>query len=462
MKHIKILLAPAFVLLLAVLSCTRDDIEFDAPSELLRFSRDTVFLDTVYNQVRSETYAVKLYNTEDRDIMIPQIALESGSSSLYRINMDGRAGTSFHNVPLRRQDSLYVFVEIAPVATATEAIAEDRILVETPAGKQHITLFSVVQDAEFFIETETNPNILTENTTWTANKAKIIFGNLKVAAGKTLQIEEGTKVYFHKNSGLHLEKTAKLTANGSLGKEIIFRGDRNDTRYDTIPKNWNGIYADENATVDLNYTKIMGGTTGLELQKAQANIKNTIIHTHQEYGILAINSVVNAENLVVNNCGEAGVGLFGGGTYNFKHATLANYWQLNGTLPGLSLFASNEYDKETGNMTLTFANSILYGHSNNAMIIKQAGSGNLNYMFNNILLKYSEQAGFAFEGNPAITASLKNEDPKFINYFTHKMNLRVADDSPARGKGNTAVAASVPLDIAQQSRVNNPTLGAYQ
>lgn len=115
-----------FWLALFVISCNRDEIEFDAPGKKLRFSVDTLVLDTVYNQVRSETYAVKIYNDENKDISIPKIYLESGNSSLYRINVDGKAGTEFTNVPLRKKDSLYIFVEIAPIANAPEAIAEEK------------------------------------------------------------------------------------------------------------------------------------------------------------------------------------------------------------------------------------------------------------------------------------------------------------------------------------------------
>ncbi len=85
-----------FWLALFVISCNRDEIEFDAPSKKLRFSVDTLVVDTVYNQVRSETYAVKIYNDENKDISIPKIYLESGNSSLYRINVDGKAGTRIY------------------------------------------------------------------------------------------------------------------------------------------------------------------------------------------------------------------------------------------------------------------------------------------------------------------------------------------------------------------------------
>ncbi|WP_235815349.1 hypothetical protein [Chryseobacterium sp. Hurlbut01] len=68
----KLLLFCSFWMLVFAVSCNKDEISFDAPSQELSFSKDTVFCDTVYHQVRSETYAVKVYNNEDKDIMIPE------------------------------------------------------------------------------------------------------------------------------------------------------------------------------------------------------------------------------------------------------------------------------------------------------------------------------------------------------------------------------------------------------
>jgi hypothetical protein len=56
------------------------------------------------------------------------VNLEKGAASLYRINVDGKPGYDFKNVPLRKKDSLYIFVEIAPEATGPEAIAEDKVV----------------------------------------------------------------------------------------------------------------------------------------------------------------------------------------------------------------------------------------------------------------------------------------------------------------------------------------------
>lgn len=461
MNKLKLILALSFWCLLTAVSCNRDEISFDAPSQLLRFSADTVFLDTVYNQVRSETYAVKIYNDEDKDVMIPKISLQNGSSSLYRINVDGKAGTDFTNIPLRKKDSLYIFVEIAPVANAPEAIAEERIQFQTSAGSQHVTLFSVVQDAEFFIQTDTNPNILSNNTNWTNEKAKIIFGDLTLEEGKTLDIQKGTKIYFHKNSGLKVSKNAKLNVFGELNQEVIFRGDRNDPRYDTIPKNWNGIKFDTGSTLTMNYAKVFGGTRGLEMNETEATINNTIIHTFQEFGIFAVKSNLNASNLVMNNCGEAALGIFKGGTYTLTHATLANYWDFNSALAGLGIYATNEYQNgtalENGPLTLKVNNSIIYGSAENMVELKPISGQTFTTEFNYSLLKYGTKATYA------TTNSIKNQDPKFVNYFTQKMNLRVQEDSPAKGKGSSSyVSGSTLKDIVGVTRTNPPTIGAYQ
>ena len=458
MNKFKLLLGASFWILLMAVSCNRDDINFESPTQLLRFSADTVFCDTVYNQVRSETYAVKIYNNEDKDVMIPKISLGSGNASLYRINVDGKAGTDFTNVPLRKNDSLYIFVEIAPVANAPQAIAEDQINVETPAGKQHVTLFSVVQDAEFYIESKTNPNILTNNTNWTNEKAKIIFGNLTLDAGKKLDIQKGTKVYFFKNSALKIGKNAELNVKGELNNEVIFRGDRSETKYDTIPKNWQGISFDVGAKLDMNYARVFGGTRGLQMIETTAAIKNSIIHTHQEYGIYAVKSNITASNLAMNNCGEADLGIFKGGTYNITHSTLANYWDFNTALPSIGIYATNEYQNnatlENGPLTLNVKNSIIYGSAENMVELKPISGQTFTTDFSYNLLKYGSKANYAAPN------SIKNQDPKFQNYFTQKLNLRVKADSPAKGKG--VYLSSFPTDIAGVTRTNPPTIGAYQ
>jgi hypothetical protein len=465
----KLVLAFSFWMLVMAVSCNKDDISFEVPSQELSFSRDTVFCDTVYHQVRSETYAVKVYNNEDKDILIPRIHLEKGATSLYKINVDGKPGYDFKDVPLRKKDSLYIFVEIAPEATGPEAIAEDKVLFQSPAGEQKVVLFSVVQDAEFFIQTPTNPNIITSDATWTNNKAKIIYGNLTVDQNVSLNIQPGTKVYFHKNSGMKVLSGASLNINGTLANNVILRGDRNDPAYDTIPKNWNSIKMDAGSTLTMNYARLFGGTKGLEMKQNNATITNSFIHTFQEYGIYAVGSTITAKNLVMNNCGESAIGIFRGGTYNLTHCTVANYSNLLNSYNRNGIFAANEWKNasgqtEQGALILNVKNSIVYSDRDNSVNLEKTMGQQFNFIFENCLLKYSNESesGFTFDGNPGIIQTLKNQDPLFVNYFAAQMNLRVKQTSPAIGKGSTAVAATIPTDIANVSRTSNPTLGAYQ
>jgi len=466
----KLLLFCSFWMLLLVVSCNKDEITFDTPSQELRFSRDTVFCDTVYHQVRSETYAVKVFNNEDKDILIPKISLEKGAASLYKINIDGKPGHDFKDVPLRKKDSLYIFVEIAPQATGPEAIAEDRVIFTSPAGQQHVTLFSVVQDAEFFIQTPSNPNIISNHTTWTSNKAKIIYGNLTIDQNVILDIQAGTKVYFHKNSGMKVSAGAALNINGTLDNQVIMRGDRNDPYYDTIPRNWNSIRMEAASTLNMNHTRLFGGTKGLDLRQANATINNSFIHTFQEYGIYAVASTVNASNLVMNNCGESAIGIFKGGNHSYTHATIANYSSLLSSMNRNGIFATNEWENDNGQteqgalQNLNILNSIVYSDRDNSVNFEQTPGQQFEFLIRNSLIKYSgtSAAGFPFDNNTNVIQSIKNEDPKFVNYFAAQMNLRVKADSPARNKGDVTVAGTVPTDIVNVIRTTNPTLGAYQ
>ena len=121
------------VLFVLSLSSCRNDFEFEPSTGGLRFSRDTVYLDTVFSNIGSSTYRLKVYNTSDADISIPQIRLANGPTSKYRIMVDGMTGEDadnngvgdgkiFNNVELLANDSLFVFIEVtSDVASANPA-----------------------------------------------------------------------------------------------------------------------------------------------------------------------------------------------------------------------------------------------------------------------------------------------------------------------------------------------------
>ena len=80
-----------FSLLILVSSCRKDFSTIPSFGNL-EFSKDTVFLDTIFTNIGSATYNIKVYNRGNKAITIPKISLENGNSSNYRLNVDGIAG----------------------------------------------------------------------------------------------------------------------------------------------------------------------------------------------------------------------------------------------------------------------------------------------------------------------------------------------------------------------------------
>ena len=101
-----------FVLAISMTSC-RKDFDTIPSSGKLEFSKTTVYLDTVFTNVGSSTYTLKVYNRSDDDITIPSVGLAKGNASKYRMMVDGMTGDNgrmFKNVELLAHDSLYVFI----------------------------------------------------------------------------------------------------------------------------------------------------------------------------------------------------------------------------------------------------------------------------------------------------------------------------------------------------------------
>ncbi|MFB0903643.1 MAG: hypothetical protein QMB11_04625 [Nonlabens sp.] len=83
-----------FIILVLISSC-RNDFEFTSSTGSLKFSQDTIYLDTVFSTIGSSTRTFKVYNRSNDDIVIPRVALAQGTNSKYRISVDGVPGQVF-------------------------------------------------------------------------------------------------------------------------------------------------------------------------------------------------------------------------------------------------------------------------------------------------------------------------------------------------------------------------------
>lgn len=494
-----------FIGILITVSSCRTDFETVPSSGDLAFSRDTIYLDTVFTNIGSSTYTLKVYNRGKKDINIPRIQLGKGLNSKYRMTVDGMQGNQgkvFENVTLLAKDSLYIFVETTANivdANPTDFLYTDQILFDGGTNLQKVELVTLIQDAVFLYPkkfadgtTETLPIgdeaiygfFLDENDPingnelhFTNKKPYVIYGYAAVPSGKTAIFDAGTRVHFHANSGLIVAANASVNVNGAISttdkleNEVVFEGDRLEPDFSDVPGQWGTIWLTDGSTNHkFNHLTIKNATIGLLIQNnngTTVSIKNTQIYDSSNYGILAQTAKINGENLIINSAGLAGLACTYGGDYKFTHCTFNNNWNSSSQV---ALLVNNYYTgatPEVKNLTAaTFNNCIIYGSYSNEMILNKKTGAAFEYQFNNCLIKfdnnsnqYSKHPEYQFTTDSAhYNAIIQNKSPNFFKIVANQLNID--NTSAAFAKGNATYL--VPLDILGNTRTLPPDLGAYQ
>lgn len=500
------------VFIISLTSC-RKDFDTVASNGKLEFSKTTVYLDTVFTNVSSSTYMLKVYNRSSDDITIPSVALAKGNASKYRIMVDGQTGIDadnsgfgdgkiFQNVEILAKDSLFVFIEATAGivdANPSDLLYTDEILFDNGAFQQKVDLVTLIQNAVFLFP-EKFSNGTTETLTlgdseiygfflddteltFTNDKPYIIYGYAAVPPLKTLTIEAGARVHFHDQSGIIVANTGSIQVNGTpstdpilLENEVIFEGDRLEPGFAEVPGQWGTIYLTDGSTNNI-FTNciIKNASVGILVENQVTNstvqIRNTQIYNSANVGILARNAKINGENIVINNASQAALACTLGGTYNFKHCTFVNYWtgssrQTPAVVLDNSLKVDNTIFKE--NLTVSINNSIIFGPNNVEIgINKEDGTAfiiNLDYNLikcndNNGQLATNTLYSSLILNNPTVKVANNDNpnDPKFKD--TSKNDLRISSTSSARGFGNSGYV--VLRDILNNDRLSPFDLGAY-
>lgn len=490
-----------FIGVLITISSCRNDFETSASTGNLEFSKSTVYLDTVFTDISSSTYTLKVYNRSSDDINIPTVQLGKGLNSKYRMTVDGMQGNQgriFENVTLLAKDSLYIFIETTPNITdadPTDFLYTDEILFDSGSNQQKVDLVTLVQDAVFLYPekyndgtTETLPIdgeeiygfYLDENDPlhgdelhFTNQKAYVIYGYAAIPDGKTAIFDPGARVYFHGNSGLIVPTNTSININGTtsntdkLENEVIFSSDRLQPDFAYIPGQWGTIWLQEGSTNNsIQNLTLKNASVGLFIEGndgTTTTIKNTQIYNCSNYGIQGKNALIEGENIVINFTGIASLACTYGGNYKFTHCTFNNNWS---SPSQLALYVSNHFSgatPEAKDLTeATFNNCIIYGRYSNEMALSKNPDATFVYQFNNCLIKFnntSNNSDYNFDNDPLhYNDIILNQDPKFFNPNIN--NFNIDGTSPAFAKGNSIYL--VPLDILGITRTTPPDLGAYQ
>jgi hypothetical protein len=493
------------IAIISLISSCRTDFSTIPNSGDLGFSKNTVYLDTVFTNIGSSTYTFKVYNKSKNDITIPTIKLGKGLDSKYRITVDGMKGNQgkfFDNITLLAKDSLYIFVETTANtadANPTDFLYTDLIQFDSGANLQKVELVTLIQDAVFLYPkrfsdetTETLPIgeesvygfFLDENDPtngnelqFTKTKPYVIYGYAAVPSGKTVRFEAGAKVYFHANSGIIVSSGASIHVNGTvstsdkLENEVVFEGDRLEPDFSDVPGQWGTIWLTNGSTNNhFNHLTIKNATIGLLIQNndnTTVSIKNSQIYNSSNYGILAQTAKINGENIAINNAGLASLACTYGGNYNFTHCTFNNNWNNSKQVAVLVTNYIIGAIPEVKDLTqATFNNSIIYGNYANEMILNKKIGGAFEYQFNNCLIKFDSTLSqsnnapeYQFNTDPVhYNSIILNRDPKFLKMTQNKLNIDA--NSAAFAKGNSDYL--IPLDINGNTRTLPPDLGAYQ
>jgi len=486
-------------------SCRKDFDTIQSNGEL-SFSKDTIFLDTIFSTISSSTRSFKVYNKSNNDITIPTITLGRGEASFYRLNVDGIAGKTFTDIDILAKDSIFIFVEATiDFDAVTSPIYTDSIVFDAINNFQDVDLVTLVQDAHFLFpnrdnvtriketislgidadgnEQEINGRLLKDDElVWTNDKPYVIYDFVGVPSTKTLTIEAGTQIFFHNGSGLLTQPNATLKVNGELGNEVVFEGDRLEPNFSDIAGQWGTIWLREGSqNHEINYAIIKNAAVGLLVDGSNdidqtLEISNTQIYNTSNFGILGRQTTIDGENLVIANAGQSLLACTIGGTYNFKHSTFANYWrnsfrQLPAVLVNNFVTTldnnNNEVIVVNALEKADFTNCIIDGNQNVEFVLDRVEGATFNFNVQNSLLKFNttdtgllENPLFDFTDVSIYQNIILNGMPNFKNIETN--DLIIGQDSDANGNADLNAALSAPFDILGVDRTTLPDIGAYQ
>jgi hypothetical protein len=490
-------------------SSCREDFEFTPSTGELAFSKDTLFLDTIFTGISSSTYNFKVYNTSNQDILIPSIRLGQGNGSQYRLNVDGIAGQEFQNIPLLAQDSLFVFVELTLSLpnSSPDFLYTDQIAFGDGIEDQTVELVTLVRDAVFLypergedgsrelipIGTDSEGNIVAlegflledDELTFTAEKPYVIYGYAAVPEGRDLNVEAGARVYFHNNSGIYVGEDASLQVNGNISADpelkegaVIFEGDRLEPEWEYQSGQWGGLWLSSESRLNrLNHLILRNASVGIFLEgggsaTTRLELTNSQIHNSQNIGLLMRNSRAQIDNTIVGSAGIYSVYLNLGGHYTFRHSTIANYWTA-GFRNTPALLIDNFIDLgEAGVLTgdldqALFVNSIIDGNRSIEYLLAANPNTAFDYSLDHCLLRFND-FNQLYAGNPlydftnsSIYRSLYlNNSTEFTDPALEDFSLQPT--SGARERGLDAISALLPLDLKGLTRILPADLGALE
>jgi hypothetical protein len=447
----------------AVFSCRKDRFTNSA-NVLLRPDVDTLHFDTVFTSTGSTSGIVKIFNDDKDGVRISSVRLAGGAGLPFRINVDGIPGPEVRDLELAGGDSLYIFVTVTiqPNAANLPFIVQDSIEINWNGNRRFVQLDAFGQNARFLRNRHIQGVVH-----WDNSLPYVILGALTVDTTATLNISQGTRVYFHADAPMIVNGRLHVSGDHYDSTRVLFTGDRLDEPYRDFPASWPGlIFTSASRNNSLSWALIRNAYQGIVIEgpasPTQLSLDGCIIDNAYDAGLLAINSSISATNLLVSNCGS-NIQLVGGGSYQFLHCTAASYGTsyVAHKQPVLLVSDADVFGR-TAPFSGLFRNCIFWGEANgfvnNEVTLIRQGTAPFSASFDGVLWR--------LRNNP-VPASINNAintgEPRFdsVNLARRYFSFRPGAGSPAIDKGS-ATPLNIDLDGNPRPVGVLPDLGAYE
>lgn len=463
MKPVRKLFLP--VLILILFACKKE--QFTANSSVqITSSVDTLHFDTVFTSTGSVSQVVKIINDNNKGIHLSTVKLAGGSSSAYKINVDGISGPEVRDVDVHSRDSIYIFVtvKIDPTSSNLPFIIRDSIEISYNGNKKWIQLDAFGRNAHFF-----RNRVINSSEIWDNDLPYVILGRLTVDTSARLTIQKGCRIFMHADAPFIVHGSLVVNGEKEDSARVVFTGDRLDLPYKDFPASYPGLIF-TNASSDnlLTYTIIKNAYQGIVITEPAAGTKltlhETIIDNAFDAGILAINTSITARNLLVSNCAKP-IMLVKGGNYDFTHCTAAsysnNFIQHRDPVLVITNYLTQNGTAVTNNLNAIFRNCIFWAEANglvdDEVIVSRLGTTAFNVNFEKVLWRVQTPPA-----NSTMLDPINNQNPVFdsVNTAQKFYSFRLKQASPAINKG---IGTSTIIDLDGNPRpVGLPDLGAYE
>lgn len=478
----RILIVLGLVLLL-LSSCRRDDY-FEGPVEI-GFSVDTLRFDTVFTTIGSVTRAVKLYNPENRPVLV-DIELDQSFPQYFRINADGLPGPVIRNVEINGRDSIYIFVEttIDPdqPLSLSPFIIESFVQVSVNGNSKKLFLEAFGQNANYITPSSGKGQSFLLScdlgqVTWNDPKPYVIYGRLFIDSCDVV-IPAGTRIHVHggivrdstaifNDGAIIVFKNGSLDCRGTVDNPVVFEGDRLEPEFRDNNSQWLGIIVwQESRKNSLNHTIIKNSIVGLRLDSlAKVDMSSCQISNTGSAAVIARHAEIRADNCLFFGNASYGIQLAYGGQYSFDYCTVASYTGQREAIYMDDVQCEDPFcsERRLNALNASFRNCIFTGSDKDEVGLVNLGAPeNFTYSFSHCAVKVDELLDADnfpdFFSSCTECIPLQSSDLLFLNRRDNDYRL----DTMSVVLGKALPISDLPLDITGKPRKTVPDIGCFE